>query len=384
MSEDKKDQKIDDEFQAAVNEIRDTQKTLETKLGEKYDKAMLDAELKPVIDKVQTKIDELEVEQKKLATVRRDFKEASPEHKAFMKWARKGDKALDAEELKVLKISDDTTGGYLASPEVTGDMLKTITEFSPVRSVASVRTTGRESIEVRTRTGVFSANWQGEVTARTETTGLTFGLERIPTHELYARVDVSNWDLEDSDFNLEAILNAEFGERFGVAEGTSFISGNTTYQPEGMLTNANVGTANSANASYIAADGLIEMYFTPKSGYTRDCKWLMRRSSMAAICKLKNNDNDYLLKRLGDTPVWSILGADVVECPDMPAEANATYPILFGDFKRGYQIVDRIGLAILRDPYSAANTNSVIFHARKRVGGKVIMAEAIYKMLVRA
>ena len=375
---------LTDELQSGINAIRDTQKTLESKLGEKYDKAMLDKELQPTIDKVQKKIDELEVEQKKIKLQAYDSKEASPEHKAFMKWVRKGDKALGPEEMKVLKISDDTTGGYLASPEITGDLLKTITEFSPVRSVASVRTTSRESVEFRTRTGVFSANWQGEVTARTETTGLTFGVERIPTHELYARVDVSNWDLEDSDFNLEQILNQEFGERFGVAEGTSFISGNTTIQPEGILTNANIGSANTGDNNTVLADGFITMYFTPKSGYTRTCKWLMRRATMAACAKLKSNDAEYLLRRLGDTPVWSILGADVVECPDVPAVANAAYPVIFGDFKRGYQIVDRVSMAFLRDPYSAANTNSVIFHARKRVGGKVVMAEAIYKMLVSA
>lgn len=369
---------LTDELSKGINAIRDQQKVLEDK---KLDKDLIDKELKPTIEKVQKKLDELEVEQKILRTQRRDVKDASPEHKAFMSYLRKGEVAP---ELKVLKISDDTTGGYLASPEVTQDLLKTITEFSPVRQVASVRTTGREAVEIRTRTGVFSANWTGEVSTKTETTGLTFGLERIPTHELYAMVDVSNWDLEDSDFNLEAILNAEFGERMGVAEGTAFISGNTTTRPEGILTNANVGTANSGNATVITADGLITMYFTPKSGYVRDAKWLMRRATMAAIAKLKNNDNDYLLKRLGETPTWSILGADVIECPDVPAEANAAYPVLFGDFKRGYQIVDRVGISVLRDPYSAATTNSIRFHARKRVGGKVVMAEAIYKMCVQA
>jgi HK97 family phage major capsid protein len=250
--------------------------------------------------------------------------------------------------------------------------------------VATVRTIGRESLEVRTRTAQFSANWQGEVAARNETTGLTFGLERIPTHELCARVDVSNWDLEDSDYNFEQILNEEFGERFGVAEGTSFISGNTTTQPEGMLQNANVGTSNSGNATVLTADGFVTAYFTPKSAYTSNFKWLMRRSTMAAAAALKNNNADYMLRRLGEGPVWTIMGADVIECPDVPAVANAAYPVIYGDFRRGYTIVDRVGLTILRDPYTAANTGSVIFYARKRVGGKVVMAEAIYKMLVTA
>jgi HK97 family phage major capsid protein len=374
--------KLTDDLQAGINAIRDTQKTLETKLGTKYDKAMLDQELQPVIDKVKAKLDEQEIEIKRLKTESREVGDISPGRKAFDHWLRKGDKALNPEELKVMKISDDTTGGYLASPEIAGEILKTQTEFSPVRQVATVRTVGRESLEIRTRTGVFSANWQGEVAARNETTGLTFGLERIPTHELCARVDVSNWDLEDSDYNFEQILNEEFGERFGVAEGTSFISGNTTIQPEGILQNANVGTSNSGSGTLLTADGFITAYFTPKSAYTSNFKWLMRRSSMAAAAALKNNNNDYLLRRLGESPVWSILGADVIECPDVPAVANTAYAVIYGDFRRGYTIVDRVGLTILRDPYTAANTGSVIFYARKRVGGKVVMAEAIYKMQI--
>ena len=107
---------------------------------------------------------------------------------------------------------------------------------------------------------------------------------------------------------------------------------------------------------------------------------MMARASMAYCAKLKNNDNDYLLKRLGEGPEWTILGAPVLEAYDMPAMANAAYPVLFGDFNRAYQIVDRVGLAVMRDPFSAALQSAVRFHARKRVGGKVVKPEAIYKM----
>lgn len=379
-------------------QLDDNIKGIRTKITDlehaKLDKNAIEQEIKPTIDTITKKLDESEAALKKqvdkieveLKNVTMNFS-AQPdktEQKLYAKWLRVGGKHMLPEELKVLKISDDTTGGYLASPEVSPDLLKTLTEFSPIRSIATVRTLGRESLEVRTRTGSFTAEWVSEVGARNETTGLTFGIERLVPHELHARVDVSRHDLDDSDYNLEQIINGEFGEQFGSAEGTAFVTGNTTGKPEGLLTNANVGTANSGNATTITADGLIGMYFTPKSGYTRDCKWLMRRATMAAISKLKNNENDYLLRRLGDSPAWSILGADVVECPDVPAEANAAYPVLFGDFRRGYMIVDRAGITVLRNPYSSANTGTVIFDAYKRVGGKVVMAEAIYKMKVQA
>jgi len=209
---------------------------------------------------------------------------------------------------------------------------------------------------------------------------MAFGKERIPVHEAAIYVDVSKWLLEDSDINFETFISQQFGERFGVLEGTAFVNGNTTTRPEGFMVNANVSNENSGDANNITADGLITLYYSPKTNYVRNGTFVMKRASMAYCSKLKDNDAQYLLRRLGESPVWTILGAPVVECIDMPTMANAAFPVAFGDFRRAYQIVDRIGLSILRDPFTQATTNSVRFHARKRVGGKVVQPEAIYKM----
>jgi HK97 family phage major capsid protein len=385
--EEKDVKKLSDEFQVGVNAIREKLELLEKK---NIDKDVKDKEVNETIEKVQKSLDKFEVDLKDHKTHSgKAVKDTTPEHKAFMDYLRYGQRSEFLQkasplESKVMKISDDTTGGYLATPEITNDLLKTITEYSPIRTIATVRTTGKEEVQIRTRTGVFSANWVGEVDTKTETTGWTFGLERVPVHELYAMVDITNWDLEDSDFNLESELSQEFGERFGVAEGTAFVTGNTTIRPEGFLVNANVANANSGDANNVTADGLITLYFAPKTGYVRNGTFVMARATMAYCSKLKDNDAQYLLRRLGESPVWTILGAPVVECVDMPPMSNNNCMVAFGDFRRAYTIVDRIGISVLRDPYSAATTNSVRFHARKRVGGKVVQAEAIYKMLGKA
>ena len=340
------------------------------------------AEIKETIDKIMKKCDELEVEMKKHAAHSSGVKIVSPEHKAFLHWLRTGDASIP--ELKVLKLSDATLGGYLTSPEITQELLKTITEYSPIRSIARVRTTSKESVQVRKRTGTFSAAWVAETGTKSETTGLTYGLETIPTHELYAMVDVSNWDLEDSDFNLEAELNSEFGEQFGKAEGAAFISGNAVGKPEGILTNSEVGYVASGDASSLKADGFFSLYFGLKSGYTKNAKFVMNRATMLAASILKDDVKNYLLRRLGESPTWNILGVDVVEAADMPNVSANAFPVLFGDFKAGYLIVDRIAIAVLRDPYSAATSNCVRFHARKRVGGQVVLPEAIKKLKIAA
>lgn len=389
-------EKVVKEINDGITALRDKQKILE---DAKVSQETKNKELDDLIATITAKADELEIQNKKLAerSAPRNKDEQSQEHKDFLKWLRTGDgspelrraddfkkaKIVDAEG-KVMTISDATTGGYLASPEISNELLKTIVEFSPIREVARVRTTSKQSAKVRKRTGTFSAAWTGEVETRTETTGLLYGMEEIPNHELYALVDVSNWDLEDSDFNLEAELNEEFREQFGVAEGTAFVSGNAVKKPEGILTNADIASVNSGAAAALTADGFFTLYFAPKSAYVKNSRWIMNRATMLAASILKDSQNNYLLRRLGESPTWNILGAKVLEAVDMPDVAADAYPVLFGDFSKGYIIVDRVAIAILRDPFTQAAAGAVRFHARKRVGGQVVMAEAIYKMKISA
>ena len=73
------------------------------------------------------------------------------------------------------------------------------------------------------------------------------------------------------------------------------------------------------------------------------------------------------------------MGQPYIEATDMPDVGSNTYPVAFGDFRRGYMIVDRVALAILRDPYTQATSGTIRYIARRRVGGQVILAEAIRK-----
>ena len=119
-------------------------------------------------------------------------------------YCRKGLEGLDPVEKKALTVSNDSTGGYLAPPEYVRELLKTITEISPIRSIARVRSTGARSIQVPKRDGQFAAQWVSESGTRSETTGYTVGLEEIPAHEMYALVDISEQDLEDTVFDLRS------------------------------------------------------------------------------------------------------------------------------------------------------------------------------------
>jgi HK97 family phage major capsid protein len=294
---------------------------------------------------------------------------------AFENYLRKGKDNVSPDELKVLTASTDTAGGYLAPPEYVRELTKTIIEISPIRSIARVRSTTNRSIQIPERTGTFSAVFVAEQGTRSETTGYATGLR------------ISEQELEDSVFNLEQEMSAEFGEQFAKAEGTAFVSGNAVGKPEGILTNSSVATVNSGAGAALTGDGLIALYHEPKAEYAQNGTFVFSRATLAEIRKLKTSSNDYLFQpgnQLSGGMVATILGAPYVQATDMPSVGAGNKPIAFGDFRRGYMIVDRVNLAILRDPFTQATSGNVRYIARKRIGGQVILPEAIKTQTVSA
>ena len=306
---------------------------------------------------------------------------------AFDAYCRKGFDALSEAEKKALTVSNDSTGGYLAPPEYVKELIKDVTEISPIRSIARVRSTGQRSIQIPKRTGQFSAQWVAESGTRSETTGYQVGLEEIPAHEYYALVDISEQDLEDSVFNLEAEMQSEFAEQFAKAEGTAFVSGNAVGKPEGFMTNSSVSEVVSGAGAALTGDGLISLVHSIKSEYSRNATFVFNRSTLAEIRKLKDTAGQYVFQAgmmLTSGVPNSVLGFPYIQATDMPSVGAGNFPIAFGDFSRGYMIVDRIAMAVLRDPFTQATSGNVRYIARRRVGGQVILPEAIVKQKVSA
>ena len=327
---------------------------------------------------VNEKLDRLETMVKRPTATKEDTDEKI-ESKSFTKWLRKGKEGLEPDEVKALSVSDDTSAGFLAPPEYVRELIKTVTEVSPLRTIARVRSTTLKSVQMPSRTATFSAQWVAEQGTRSETTGYTTQLEEIPTHELYALVDISEQQLEDSVFNVESEMNSEFADQFAKAEGTSFVSGNAVGKPEGILTNSSVSTTASGSSGVIVADSLLTLVHSIKSEYGRNGQFVFNRTTLGAIRKLKDTAGQYVFQpgmMLTAGVPNTILGYPYVEMPDMPDVASSAKAIAFGDFSRGYMIVDRVALSVLRDPFTQATSGNVRYVARRRVGGQVILAEA--------
>jgi HK97 family phage major capsid protein len=357
--------------------------------GESKSRGEAMAETKEMLAKYNDRLDSLETKLNRPALPARETTALSvhelPQLKAWDKLMRKGQAALGPEELKLLTVGDDTTGGYLAPVEYVGEIIKGEVEFSPIRALARIRSTSQRAVQWPVRTSTASAAWVAESGTRSETTNPRYGLKEIPTHEQYALADIALQDLEDSAFNLEEELNMEFTEQFGVAEGTAFVTGNGVGKPEGFMFHSGITTVNSGDANLLTSDGLIALFYSPKTVYSSNGTWAMNRQTIRTVRQMKDGLGNYLWQpnfALNRPP--TILERPYIEAPDMDAITANLFPVAFGDFRRGYLVVDRVMMSVQRDPFTQAATGAVRFHARKRVGGQVILAEAIVKQKVAA
>jgi HK97 family phage major capsid protein len=283
----------------------------------------------------------------------------------------------------LIKGNDAGSGYLLAPPDMQKDILKNIIEVTPMRAICAVKTIGSQSYKRPKRTNPMSATRVGEQGTRTNTGDPSYGMLEILSPEMFARVEVSQQMLEDSDYDLLGELRMEAAEQFGYKEGFESINGtgSAANQCEGILQNADIGEVVSGSAAAITADGMIDLYHGVKTAYTRNGLFGLNRSSLKSVRKLKDNQGQYLwVPGIATASPNTILGAPYVEMPDLPDPAANAYPVLYGDFTKGYALVDRIGISFQVDYISGADAGLVVFRSRKRTGGGVLQAEAIKKL----
>lgn len=305
----------------------------------------------------------------------------SDEAKAFADYVRTG----DASEVKSLAYGAPSTGGILAPEAVSTSILEKIAEFSPVRGLAQTIAMSGPLLQLPRLVDEITVGEVGETSARPESEP-TFDQIDVKAFEMAVIVPVTRILLEDSQIDLAAYLSNHIARRFGQKEAAWFVNGNGNSQAEGVLTSDDVQELEASFTNgVIAADALIDLFYKIKTAYSANGSWLMNRSTMATVRKLKDTDGSYLWQpsiAAGQPPL--LLGRPVYEGVDMPDMAEDATPIVFGDFATGYAVADRVGFDVVRDEVTGAGNGIVKLHARRRVGGRVIMGEALAKLKIAA
>jgi HK97 family phage major capsid protein len=309
---------------------------------------------------------------------------------AFDRYVRTGDNAaMLALEAKSLSVGSDPDGGYLAPDETERLISAAVQDISPIRQIASVRQIGANSFRKPVSITGGAAGWVGETDARPETASPTLSAVDFPTMELYAMPATTQALLDDAIVNVEQWIADEVQNEFAQQEGAAFVNGDGVNQPQGFLSYSIVEDSSQTwgSVGYVATgtdgdfgvdpmDALVDLIYAPKQAYRANGKFVMNRSVVGALRKFKDADGNYLWQPSTQANGRAtLLGYEVVEAEDMPDIAADSYSVAFGDFARGYLIVDRVGIRILRDPFSAKPY--VLFYTTKRVGGGIQQFDAI-------
>jgi HK97 family phage major capsid protein len=307
---------------------------------------------------------------------------------AFATYARKGLDGLDRDEVKALSVGGDATGGYVVNPDMSGRIVSKVFETSPMRAYASVQVISTDALEGLFDLDEASCGWVEETGSRTETDTPDLGKWRIPAHEMYANPRATQKVLDDAEIDIEGWLAGKVAEKFARTENAAFVSGTGVGQPRGFLTYSDGATLpgtiervfTGASGAFAAApsggDVLIDALYGLKAQYRANATWFMNRATTKTVRKLKDSDGAYLWSPgIAAGQPASILGYPLAAFEDMPAVAAGSLSIAVGDMRAAYQIVDRVGIRTLRDPYSAKPF--IQFYSTKRVGGDVVNFEAL-------
>jgi HK97 family phage major capsid protein len=316
----------------------------------------------------------------------------------FGAYLRRGPAALHQVQA-ALSVGSDPDGGYSVTPDMSGRIVTRVRETSPMRQVANVVTIGTDAFEGFNDLDEAAAGWVGETQARPETGTPQLGKWSIPVHEIYAMPAATQKLLDDSIFSIETWLADKVADKFSRTENAAFVVGDGALKPRGLFSYTTVVTADATrawgsfqhintgvNGGFAAhaagppqvapGDALVDTVFSLKAFYRNNAAWMMPRSTVAIVRKIKDVDGNYVwqpdfTQRQGGT----LLGFPIVEAEDVPAASAGGLGMAFGDYREAYTIVDRVGIRVLRDPYTAKGY--VRFYTTKRTGGGALNFEAV-------
>lgn len=315
--------------------------------------------------------------------------------KAHSRYLRKGERLLDAAEMKTLSVGSDPDGGYFVTPDVTGRIVKKVYETSPIRQIASVQAISTDALEGIEDLGEAGAGYAGETSQGSDTTTPQIGKWRIPVYWIDTEPKTTQQLLDDASVDVEAWLAGKVADKMGRFENAEFVTGATKIRGFASYTTAldsgsgvtwgTIGHVMSgASADFVAAasypaDKIFDLIGLVKESYLANSRFVTRRSVITKMRKLKDTTGAYLWQPslvIGNPE--SFAGYPITRAEEVPALAADSLSLWFGDFGAAYQIVDRMGVRVLRD--NLTSKPYVKFYTTKRVGGGVVNFEAIKAM----
>lgn len=381
------------------NEYKERSEKIEAALvlfDENNQKAVLESQRKEKeAEETKERLDSLEISFAKGGTNEKGNYKETPEYKALNSFFKFGTKmapegqSMTLDEIKTLRTDIDTAGGYLVLPETDNVITKEIIELSPVRSVARVRTVSKKTLDMPIRSGVPEAFYEGE--AETGQQGQSdHKSESVNAFRLTVQVPVTFDQLMDSSFDMESEISSDVALGMAQKEGNRMVLGNNIKQPQGFMTSATLQTAarESTVTGGIAAVDLINLTGDLKFG--QNPMFAFNRQTLATIRGLQTTNGMLIFHAgsfdggMGGSRPNIIAGEPYAIMQDMASLSAGNFSVIYADFRRGYVIIDRTGLAVIRDDVTQALNNIVLLTFHKYNTGQIVLEEALKYLKIKA
>jgi len=315
--------------------------------------------------------------------------------KAFSQFLRKGrTDGLEDLQRKAMNGGSDPDGGFLVLPEMDMAIDRIAPTISAMYRLANVVNIGTAKWEKLVKKSGMSMRRVADGGTGGETTEPTYAKITIDVFPAEVEPWVFNETLEDSFVNLEADLADEAAIGFAEGAGSEFITGNGVGKARGIAAYTNVANASytwgsvgyiatgksAAFASVAPADKVVDLQHALKAQYRPGAVWLTNDATLGVMRQIKDASGSYYLWQPDPAAAFGgrFLGHPVEIDDNLAAIGAGSYSLAFGNFKRGYTIVNRAGTTLIRDNITAKGTTK--FNFRRRFGGGITNFEAIKLM----
>jgi HK97 family phage major capsid protein len=280
---------------------------------------------------------------------------------------------------KYLRTDNNIEGGFMCPPQFDEQIQKKMIEISPMRSLCRVSTIAMKSLNIIVRNTLATAIWEGEA-EDANANNSKYGNLEIVANRLTAEHDITYEMLNNGYYDISAEITSDVALQYTRSEGEAFLIGDGVKRPKGIMSNSLVAARNTTVAADVTFDSIKLLTGDLKQGYNPT--FLLNRRTVAYLSTLKDGIGQYLWQEgsTGQGVPSTLAGLPYVRAIDMDDIGANKYPILLGAFAEGYRIVDRFGMYMIRDEYTAAGKHIIKLFFHKYTGGDVVLAEAFKKL----
>ncbi len=290
----------------------------------------------------QERFDEIERRQTEQA---HESRKSTPEtgeseyRSAFVEYLLKGENGVTPDNRKLFESRAGITGlagGVIVPSTLAGSIEKALKAFGGMLEAGSVfsTATGGDLIMPTVNDTSSRATVVAEYQKSTQKAP-SFGSETMKAYTYRTPiVPVSLELLQDSSFDLEALLSELLADSFGRGMNEDLTTGNGTGKPKGIINWATASDAAPAAAA-IKLDDIIDLLKSVDSAYARQGRFMFNRNTLWSLVKIKDTTGRYIWQEgAKDGTPPTLFAKPYTLNDDMPDIGAGNASVLFGDFSK--------------------------------------------------